>query len=135
MRRISKKTAVRIAEATEFRRALVSEVQHCEICGHAPGRVGPGRVAWALHVHEIARGKHRNKALDKRFAVLVVCFRCHMEQLDSREQWPEARQLAVLKRSRPADYNLEAYNELVGHGSERITEADVFASTARGTEG
>jgi len=127
MRRVSKKTAARIAECRDFRQQLVRETGHCEICKHDPSRVRPGGIVWALHVHEIARGQHRQKALDKRFALLVCCYLCHVERLDSRAEWPEARQLAALKRSRPRDYDLAAYNELVGYGPERITEEEVSA--------
>jgi len=129
MRPISPKTAARLADCRDWRKALVREVGRCELCGHDPRRVRPGGIAWALHVHEIARGRNRQKALDKRYAVLVVCWRCHEERLSSRAAWPEARQLAALKRSRPFDYDLEAYNRLVSRGPERITEAEVEAYT------
>ena len=66
----------------------------------------------ALCVHEIARGPLRQKALDKEYATLVVCGFCH-ELVGDKSQWPEARQLAVLKRSRPDDFDLAAYNALV----------------------
>jgi len=125
MRRISKKTAARYDECRDFRRELVAEVGHCELCQHDPERVPPGQIRWSLQVHEIARGPLRQLAMDKRFAVLVLCFNCHFNRIHGNEHWPEARQLAVLKRSRPTDYNLKAYNELVGYGPERITDADV----------
>ena len=106
--------------------SLVAEVGHCELCGHDPSRVRPGSVKWALHEHHIARGIHRGKAKGKRFASLALCFRCHMHRIHGgKEQWPEARQLAVLKRARPADYDLTAYNQLIGYGPERLSEEDV----------
>lgn len=138
MRPVSEKTAARNAEAQPMRDELKAEVGHCEICGHDPRRIRPGRIAWALHVHEIARGVHRQKAQDKRFALLVVCWLCHNDKLPSRREWPEARQLAALKRSRPQDYDLAEYNELVGRGPKRITEEDVegwlSSKRARGRE-
>jgi len=130
MRRVSKKTAARIAECREFRAELVREVGHCELCGHDPSlvnRLRQGRIAWALHVHEIARGPHRMKALDKRFALLVVCYLCHEYRLSSRAELPEARQLAALLTSRPHDFDLPAFNALVGYGPRRITEEEVDA--------
>ena len=63
-------------------------------------------------MHEIARGPVRNRALDKLYAVLVVCGVCH-DKVGDKSQWPEARQLAVLKARRPHDYDLVAYNLLV----------------------
>ena len=125
MRPQSKKAAARYTEAKPFRDQLLREVGRCEICGHNPKRVRSGRIAWALCVHEIAQGVHRQKALDKGFAVLVLCYRCHMLRVHANEPWPEARQLAALKRSRPRDYDLEAYNALVGRGPDGISEAEV----------
>ncbi len=130
MQRISKKTAAREAEYREFREQLKREVGHCEICGHDPERVEPGQIAWALHEHHIARGLHRQKAQGKRFAVLVLCYVCHIARIHGKvrmpnEDWPEARQLAALKWSRPQDYDLEAYNRLIGWGPDRITEEEV----------
>ena len=125
MRPMSKKTAARTDECRPFREQLVLEVGRCEICGHDPSRVLSGDVAWALHVHEIARGPHRQKALDARYAVLVLCWHCHMERVHGNEDWPEARQLAVLRRSRPQDYDLVSYNALIGRGKNRITEEDI----------
>jgi hypothetical protein len=126
MRRVSKKRATRNAEAQPFRRALLQRVGHCEICGHDPKRVRSGVIAWALHVHEICRGSaNRHKAMDKPFATLVVCFLCHDGTIASKAEWPEARQLAALKRSRPADYDLGSYNALVGAGPKWVSMDEV----------
>ena len=127
MRHQSKKTAARLRKARRFRGALREEVGHCELCDHNPYAAKPGKVSWALHVHEIARGSHRQKALDKRFALMVVCVVCHDFKLSSRKEWPEARQLAALRHSRPRDYDLKAYNKLIGCGPNRITEEEVEA--------
>ena len=124
MRRVSKKTAARNAECRDFREQFAAEVDRCEICGHERTRSYPGRIVWALHIHEIARGALRAAALDKRYAILRVCYRCH-EALGNRREWPDARQLAALRRSRPKDYDLVAFNALVGRGPERVTEEDV----------
>jgi len=126
MRRMSKTTAAQEKECREVREQLRQETGHCEICGHDSTRVKWGQVAWAIHIHEIARGALRQRSLDKRFALLVVCFPCH-EELGSRKEWPDARQLAVLKRQRPEDYDLRAFNRLIGRGPNRITEQDVEA--------
>jgi len=125
MRHVSKKTAARIAECKELRKQMVREIGRCELCWHDPKKVRPGNVAWALHVHEIARGATRQAALDKRYATLVLCYHCHMNRIHGNERWPETRQLAVLKTRRPKDYDLAAYNELVGYGPDRITDEDV----------
>jgi len=105
---------------------LVQEIGHCELCGHDPTRTKFGNVRWALHEHHIARGVHRAKAVGKRFTTLALCYHCHINRIhNGREHWSQARQLAILKRSRPADHDLPAFNELVGYGPDRITEADV----------
>ena len=79
-----------------------------------------------LCVHEIARGPLRQKSLDKPYACLVACHYCNQFQLHNRKEWPEARQLARLKKSRPNDYDLVAYNLLVNEQApNRITQDEV----------
>ncbi len=119
MRSMSAKTRKRFDECREFRKALLFEIGVCELCG---SRSFP-------HLHEIARGQARLRALDKRFALLLLCHSCHMERIhNGPEKWPEARQLALLKRNRPKDLDLEAYNKLVGYGPKRITMEDLEKS-------
>ena len=112
-------------EYRAFAQLCKSEVGHCEVCGHDPRKVQPGWVEWSLQLHHIARGVHRGKALTKRFAVLIVCYRCHEDRVSNKALWPEARQLAALKKSRPEDYDLAAYNTIIGFSPWRITEEDV----------
>lgn len=126
MRRVSKKTAARTAECRDFRKQLIQAVGRCEVCGHDPARwLINGRILWHLECHEIARGPLRQKALDKPYAVLVVCFRCHDDKVSDKSEWPESRQLAALKKSRPGDFDLASYNQLVGRSPTRISEEDV----------
>ena len=115
MRRQSKKTAARENIVRPILDGLKLELGSCEICGSSKRR---------LEAHEIARGSHRSKARGKLFASLIVCITCHRE-LDDTRAWPHARQLGVLKRSRPKDFDLAAFNALVGSGPNRITEAEV----------
>jgi hypothetical protein len=122
MRRISKKTAAR-----KFREQLKREVGHCELCRYDPSGMKYGEPLRAMHQHEIARGPFRDKARDKRYAVLWLCCSCHQLRIHGNEDWPQSRQLAVLKKSRPKDYDLDAFNALIGWGPDRITAADVAA--------
>ncbi len=132
MRRVSEKTAARVAACQVFRELLVQEVGCCEICGHDPLTIRPGNIRWNLYCHEIARGADRLKALDKRFAILVVCHHCHMEWLDDAKEWPEAHQLASLKKSRPEDYDLTAYLRLKNpNAPAAITQDEVDAWLAK----
>ena len=128
MKRQSDKTAALRIREKALKEALIEEIGHCEICGHNPSapRKWKRGVCWALHKHEIARGQFRAAAADKRCAVLLVCFMCHQEKLSNRKEWPEARQLAALKLSRPSEYDLAAYRQLkYPNAPEAITEAEV----------
>ena len=120
MRRRSKKTQKRIEETSDWRDWLRFHVGQCEVCG-----VKPKHNQWLLDVHEIARGPNRLKALDKPYAVLVLCRWCHMDRIHGNETWPEARQLWYLRKSRPSDFDLVSYNKLIGYGPDRITVEDV----------
>ena len=80
-----------------------------------------------LAVHEIASGVHRQKALDKPYAVLVLCWQCNSGPFQNRAEWPEARQLALLARRRSKDFDLTAYLELTSpRAMQRITIAEVM---------
>lgn len=112
----SAKRRQREREAQPVRDALRWEAGACELCGNQRR---------PLDVHEICRGVNRQKALDKRFALLVVCRPCH-EQLGSAAAWPQSRQLAVLAARRPHDYDLEAFLRLTSpRAMQRITQEEV----------
>lgn len=101
MRRVSLKRQRRNREAEPARRSLLERVARCEFCGrHNAG----------LANHEILRGSYRQQALDKPFAILILCDECH--DLMGGRSWAE--QLAILRRSRPADFNLRLFHELAG---------------------
>lgn len=128
MRRVSKKRQALMKDATPMRRSLIDQVGKCEICGASPRhrRRGVPRELDQLCCHEIANGPLRAKAIDKPFAILVLCWYCNGHVVTNKAAWPEPRQLSVLRRSRPADYDLLAYNQLVNERApNRITEADV----------
>ena len=120
MRRVSKNKAARDAEEAAFKRKLCDELGVCEICGPDATRAKSD-----IELHHIARGCHREKASVERCAVLLLCWTCHKLRVHGKVEWPQSRQLAVLKRSRPQDYDLAAFNALVGWGRYRITEDDV----------
>lgn len=107
---------------------MLRQAAACEICGRAPGRPHrnmPAEMS-SLGAHEIANGPLRQIALDKPFALLVLCWRCNSTVVTNRRAWPESRQLAVLKRRRPGDYDLAAYNQMVNpRAPGRITEDEV----------
>lgn len=115
-----------IREVKPIRDGLLREVGQCEICGTSPKRQRIGIPELSqLCCHEIACGPLRHKALGCRFALLVLCWGCNTRVM-RKATWPEARQLAVLRRSRPGDYDLAAYNRLVNENApERITDYEV----------
>ncbi|MEO1616487.1 MAG: helix-turn-helix domain-containing protein [Planctomycetota bacterium] len=127
---MSEKRRKREAEARPARRALIAEVGECEHCGACPEdphRGVPRRLS-KLCVHEIANGPSRQKALDKRFATLVLCWQCNGDDFEDKGQWPEARQLALLAMKRTRDFDLPAYLELTNpNAPHRITLDEVSA--------
>lgn len=125
LRHYSKKRRAREDEARDFRRGLVADVGRCEHCGAK--EFDRGRST-KLCVHEIANGPLRQKALDKPYAVLVLCWPCNLLATD-KGRWSEAAQLACLQRSRPDHYDLAAYNFLVNPRAPlRITQEEVDQS-------
>jgi hypothetical protein len=136
MKRMSDKARKKASDAKPIGDALRSSVGRCEICG---------RSQHPLDVHEISRGRGcRQKALDKPYALLVVCRWCR-EDLGSAKEWPEARQLAVLAERRLTDWNLAAYldltsprdprritlEEVVEHMSDEMLKVDEVADRMR----
>lgn len=117
----------RMAAARPIRMGLISKHRQCMICGHSPARPWrtKPRECSQLCCHEIACGAHRQKALDEPYAILVLCWWCNGMIVTDKAAWPEARQLALLQRKSPEDYDLAAYNQLIGRGPERITQEDV----------
>lgn len=103
MRPVSKKRQKLIREVKPIRDSLREEVGHCELCDTTRG---------TLDVHEIGRGVYREACLGERCALLLVCRTCHDEKLSHVAEWTEARQLAVLARSRPFDFNLTRFLEI-----------------------
>jgi hypothetical protein len=100
MRRVSKKRAQLNKVAKAVRSQFQLDLGVCEWC----------RKRWPI-IHEIARGTaNRRKAFITRFATLGLCDPgCHQEV----GSWPPAKQLALLKLRRPADYDLAAYHQLI----------------------
>jgi hypothetical protein len=99
------------------------------ICLHSTARPWKDkpRECSQLCVHEIACGPLREKAMDKPYATLVLCWWCNGSVVTDRKQWPEARQLALLLEKMPDHYDLQAYNFLVNsRAPHRITQEEVM---------
>ena len=120
MRPVSTRTAARKRKQKALKAALIEEVEHCENCRCDLSRV-PIRF---IELHHIIRQLRPNE----RCAVLLLCWKCHMLKIhsnDKDEHWPEARQLVLLLRSRPKDFNLREFNRLKGRGPDRLTIEDM----------
>lgn len=96
------------------------------ICGRHPGRPwrDKPRELSQLCCHEIANGPNRQKALDKPYAILVLCWFDNGYTVTNKAEWPEARQLAVLLRHAPEDFDLKAYLELTSPNALRRIEME-----------
>lgn len=130
MRRNTKRFLTRATEARPIRRRLIADAQSCQICGHSPRRLWKDkpRECSELCCHEIANGPLRQKALDKPFAILVLCSWCNQYVVADKGKWPESRQLATLQRRSPERYSLVDYNALVNpRAPNRITQEEVDA--------
>ena len=128
MKGISEKRLRRMEEAAPVRLELLARHDACMVCGHSPRRPWKDkpRECSQLCVHEIANGVNRQKALDKPFACLVLCWYCNQYEMTNKRKWPEARQLAVLLKKSPNDYDLAAYLELTNpRAPNRIEQSEV----------
>lgn len=113
----------RESEAKPFRDQLVATVGKCENCGCSPANKRGRMASMAkLAVHEISSGPYRQAALDKPYAVLVLCWECNSGPFQNRAEWPEDRQLALLARSRPKDFDLTKYLQLTSPNAMRRIE-------------
>ncbi|MEM1225968.1 MAG: hypothetical protein AAGJ40_09725 [Planctomycetota bacterium] len=121
----SERTRDREAEARPWRQQRVKDYGKCWICGTCPEKpIHPIADHNRICVHEIANvGGMRQRAMDKPFATLVLCWKCNLDV--EGPEWPEVRQLALLQSKVPEDYDLVAYNELVGFGPNRIEQWEV----------
>ena len=58
---------------------------------------------------------------------MVLCWHCNSGPFQDRKEWPESRQLALLARCRPKDFDLTAYLELTSpNAMRRITIEEVL---------
>ena len=113
MRSVSKKRQALMRDVKPIRDALRDEVGCCDICGCSRG---------TLDVHEIARGHLREACLGERCALLVVCRSCHSEKLSQASEWSESRQLALLAKRRPQDFDLHRFLEITSPRAPRRIE-------------
>ena len=132
---VSAKRRARMDEVREFRRELVSKVGRCERCLYKPR---PRDLYVSLHCHEILNGPLREKTLDEPAALIVACWNCNSGPLNSKGDYPLARQLAIIKRFAPDRYDLEHVLHLRNpKAPSYVTEEEVDAWIEKdyGTDG
>lgn len=118
MKRESTKTAKRRRECAPEREAFRREIGKCMLCGRADWH--PVQLA----VHEILRGRHRQKALAHRELWLLLCDgpgdTCHKIVQD----WPLAKQLCLKRHGDGLWLDLDCVREVYG-GGVLVTMADL----------
>lgn len=86
-----------------------------------------GRCEWCqrpgCHEHHIANGQNRGLSLGKLFSVVWLCESCHRDLHELPKRHAVCIALALLRNSRPCDYNLEAFYKLIARRFP--SEADV----------
>ena len=114
---VSDKRRKLMAKVKPFRDRYLAAHLQCEVCLRRK----------PVEVHEICRGPHREKSLDKDYAVLAVCRTCH-DALGSHREWPVSRQLAlkVIRSPELFGLNFKVVNELRGYSATEFEPADVF---------
>lgn len=115
MKPISKKRARLMRRVSPLRKAYLEEYTHCMVCGVAP----------ANQVHEMARGSHREAALETPCAWLATCWSCNHLLLTDASRYPIARQLAIKFLRDPGRFDLGEFNALRGRAPGAITWEDV----------
>jgi hypothetical protein len=110
---------------------LIKKAGRCECCRKKTDGWWIPQDRGKYEIHHIAGGPYRKPTLCERSCCLVLCWKCH-DKIDSVEQvegtqdtfrvYPRARQLAMLKKSRPDHYCLETYNSIV---RPMVAEEDV----------
>jgi hypothetical protein len=124
MRRVSLKHKPLVDAGNANAAQLIAECNGCEWCSRPYG---------GLECHEIVGGNAlRRKARVTRFAVLCLCRECHAQI--GRMPMPERVLigLAILWHSRPQDYSLPSFIELVcPHAPRRYLPYEVELWTRR----
>ena len=97
------------------REELRGRIKACEFCGKR-----------RFVLHEIPRAGVRSHVIGLPSCILGLCDPgCH-ERIGN--GWPKAKQLALLRLRRPADFDLETYNHWA---VARVTEDDVAEWTEK----
>lgn len=114
LRKVSKKRAKLMRQVKPERDAYRAEFRMCQLCHRK----------LAQHVHEIASGPARQRALEVRAAWLSLCEGCHRRMHDYSD-FPVSRQCAVKFLADAECFDLDVINRLRGRASTAITWADV----------
>jgi hypothetical protein len=114
LKRISNRRRNLMKAVKPFRAAYLARHLVCEVCLRRK----------PVDVHEICSGAHREKSLDKEYAVLAVCRACHNEI----QGWAKSQQLALkfLRSPEMFGVNFRRINQLRGWSDNEFEPFDVF---------
>lgn len=108
MKGMSEKRRKRIEESRAVRNLLIAKVGECELCGTSPKRPKHRFMQHnELCCHEVLNGPLRQKVLDELSCLIVACWKCNGDELNSKGDYPLARQLAIIKANAPWRYDRE----------------------------
>lgn len=113
IKRRSTRNADRANESKPVRDAVIAIHGECWICKTNPNRAyHPIEELNNLCCHEILNGGDRQKVLDEQCALLCLCWNCNGTKVEDKNEYPHARQLAILLMKNPKGYDLERFNWL-----------------------
>lgn len=116
LRPVSKKRAKLMRKVSPERNHFLAEHPNCAVCS----------VGLSVDVHEIARGSHREEALEKRETWLAVCRDCHSTKLESMPI-PEQLALKAMQDSEVYDDDgREKVTKIRGRAPGAVTESEVI---------
>lgn len=116
-----------VSKSRALRASLVRYVGKCELCGTSPEKP---RHRFMDHnrlcCHEVLNGPLRQKVLGEPSCLIVACWRCNGDELNSKGDYPLVRQLAVIKARAPWRYDLRRVLELRNpNAMNYVTEDEV----------
>lgn len=125
MRQVSLNRQAKMRRAGPGRQAFVKAAVTCMCCIYSP----------ADQCHEMARGIHRDKALEDRRSWLAVCWSCNCFELTDAKKWSLPKQLALKWIYDREYFDLEGFNVLRGRQPGAISMCEVVLHICRLLDG
>lgn len=125
MRYAGKKRQAKMRLCGPTRRAFVEAAVLCMCCAQE----------FATCCHEIARGSHRDAALQERLTWLATCWLCNTGPLTDATLWPLQKQLALKWIYDRAHFDLVGFNVLRGRAPGAIVMSEIIPEICRLLDG